>query len=238
MKKCIQSMILWILIALAVPCSAVYAYTPCVHIRVYYSSFLEPSEGDFFEITYKMEGKEDCATITLDASSIRGHVGKLDIDPGIYEIVDVSYQGENLSIEDYAVNQVFEVLEDESSYAELVLGIGKEEAQKVVNTYQYYIAKSGEHFVRTYEDRVSVDLNEIPLESDMVETKSDFISAEQTAYENIEETSQEADSVDIEHFDDNHKESDLRILKKGLPVLVFAAIGTIILFVIKRKGFV
>lgn len=238
MKKFIQSMILGIVCALIIPCSVVYAYTPCVHIRVYYSSLLTPSAGDFFEITYKMEGKEDCATITLDASAITGHVGKLDIDPGTYEIVDVSYQGENLSIEDYAVNQVFEVLKDESSYAELVLGIGKEEAQKVVNTYQYYIAKSGKHFVRTYEERVSADLDNIDLESDMIETESELISVEQTAYDNNEEMSQETDSENLEHFNDGQKESDLHILMKGLPILVFAALGTIILFIVKRKGIV
>ena len=98
MKHIIKNFILFLFVFMAsgaVFSFKAYAYDPCVHLTVFYSENITPSENDMFELTYRFRDEADTATITFDASLLYGQKGKILLEPASYEIVGAKYLGDN-----------------------------------------------------------------------------------------------------------------------------------------------
>ena len=227
-----------LLVVFILPKSNVYAYSSCVYIQVNYSDGIKATEGDLFQITYKLKDTENTATITFDASKLDKKIGKLDIDPGYYEITDILYKGSNEEIKEYAISQDFLIEDKEDAYTEIVLGIGLSEAKEVTNTYLNYLARTPGGYVRSFEVPATRLIENNNESSDsMIETnevKETDIEEDETESEDAAGDENLKEENVYEEMEEN--KDNLRILKKGIPILFLAFIGTIVLFWVKKNG--
>lgn len=211
------------------PSDVTSAYSPCVHIQVAYSSDIAPQQNDNFCIYYRNAGSAESASITFDASTLSGNIGKLDLPAGDYEITDIEYQGSNNIIykQGYAINKTFSVGETPEAYSEFILAIGYETGSGLIEQNDGdYIAIQNGYSVNRLEaaEAVSVE-GEEDTSTELTDNQTN-VSTENTA----EETNEQNKKLDTSNVYQGS------VLGRLIPLVICAIIGVSIMIYWRKQG--
>lgn len=200
-----------------------------LYIEVEYSDDIEPKTEDVFNILcYNITSGEEYE-ISFDASGFANKEYETELPNGDYNIEDVVYDGKNSDVSQagYAITGSFTIDNEEES---IQLGIGYSEGTKIINTVSDYIV------YQWGQKTAKLEKTNIAEESNNVENYGDndisLNEKDKTQKESIEQDDkEEKDSIKKAY---NTSKKDL--VSRGIPVIVLAAITSIIIYVLYKKG--
>lgn len=204
--------------------SVVYAdENTYITLNITYSSNIEPQENDVFVITYHLQGENETADITLDASKLNNKVGKLDMPEGTYTISKIKYTGNNPEIENqgYAITEYIAVTSENNYDCNIYLAIGTEAGNALLTqNSNSFGCQNGKY-------------------ADELQSVEPIVTAEATGDETTEiteeATTEEATTQEIEIIE--QKEYDQPTFwGRFIPLLIITIIGAIIIYIIHKKG--
>lgn len=214
--------------------------SPCIHMEVEYSEDIEPQKGDDFLITYCVKGNTGFAQIELDASTLVGKTGKIELDPAEYVITDVTYEGYNKEIvkQGYAITNTFSVTNKADEYDQFVLAIGETAGKKIVSLYEETLIKKGDMLVSSFDNVEGNGIVEIPSEE--IEAGSNE-TAEQMANSDTEDQDDNEGSMESKNTDSDHPNQTRAAIEKSspfkiVPLLIMGSAVAVTLFMLHKKG--
>ena len=113
-----------------------------LRIACTYSSDITPDEGDAFTISYVLTGLTDVSTLEVNASEAADGEIEVDVPYGVYNVVDITYDGNNEDIEaqGYGTDLIFQVVAGEDPDV-LQLAVGNEAGSDLESAGDGVLAK-------------------------------------------------------------------------------------------------
>ena len=232
MKKIINKSVILLACLTTIGASAVPTFAEenkeKLYIEVEYSEDIEPKAEDVFNILcYNITNGEEYE-ISFDASSFANKEYETDLPNGDYNIEDVVYDGKNSNVSQagYAITGSFTIDNEEDS---IQLGIGYSEGTKIINTVSDYIVYQwGQKTAKLEKTNIAEESNNVENydDNDASLTEKDKTKNEDAGPDD----KQEKDSIKV------YNASKKDLVFRGIPVIVLAAITSIIIYVLYKKG--
>lgn len=110
-----------------------------------YSDEISAQHGDTFTIDYVNEDTGDDGSLTVDSSEISSSFMDIEMAPGSYTIIDISYSGANNDIVDsgYGIENSFRIKEGGDDIVHIC--IGASETKSLESDYNSALIKDAEH---------------------------------------------------------------------------------------------
>lgn len=221
---------------------AEYTITSYACIRADYEDSITPSQGDRFELSYKLNGGTNIAKITVNANEINDEIGGIPLTPGQYLITGIAYRGTNSEIEKqgYAVTSGFTASVKGGSTIQLA--IGKKKAEALNTRYSDVIKAGGTTEAEEASETDSSSTEESSDSTDASESSSE--AAEDTADSDSQKSETESSSKSDEKKTDGSKVKSKTYRKSSsefarLFVLFgLVAVGIAVYLVLRRKEIV
>ena len=233
MKKLINKSVILLACLTTIGASAVPTFAEenkeKLYIEVEYSEDIEPKAEDVFNILcYNITNGEEYE-ISFDASSFANKEYETDLPNGDYNIEDVVYDGKNSNVSQagYAITGSFTIDNEEDS---IQLGIGYSEGTKIINTVSDYIVYQwGQKTAKLEKTNIAEESNNAENYDD--DNDVSLTEKNKTKKEDVrQDDKQEKDSAKA------YNASKKDLVSRGIPVIVLAAITSIIIYVLYKKG--
>lgn len=206
-------------------------------VQLNYEDSLEFKKGDYFTVTCQ-SGAGENRELEIDCDKVPDSGLELSVPEGDYQVTDITYSGGNGDVEQmgYGVTSQFSVAAGEA-YQEIRISVGKRETEKLDMMYDSVMMKqngalTGE--LADWQDTGSetgetgeteeIPETEVPEETDPAEEPAgDVVDPAET------ETDRETPEEETPKQETNN-------LIKAVPLLVLAAAGFGVIFVLHKKG--
>jgi hypothetical protein len=246
------------IMAMLVALSSIFFSTGIVHaeqqvtsyacIKADYSSGINPASGDRFEITYKRNGGQNTAKITLNADEVCSELGGIPLPPGQYLITKIAYKGQNASVEKegYAVSSSF--TSSIKGGTTIQLAIGKDACQKLVSRYGDVVASASapqpsyENDSSSDDDSSSDSQSADTSDSSSDDGDTDGIMGNSSDDSMNEPKKKEDSSRKTKKKKEPAKKSGGSVLSsvlgRGAFILILSAMGFGIIYFLYQKGYI
>ena len=206
-------------------------------VQLNYEDSLELKKGDYFTVTCQ-DSAGGSRELEIDCDQVPDSGLELSVPEGDYQVTDITYSGGNGDVEQmgYGVTSQFSVAAGEA-YQEIRISVGKQETEKLDMMYDSVMMKqngalTGE--LADWQDTGSetgetgeteeIPETEVPEETDPAEEPAgDVVDPAET------ETDRETPEEETPKQETNN-------LIKAVPLLVLAAAGFGVIFVLHKKG--
>lgn len=231
--------------------------TETLSVSSRYSEGIEAQDGDIFTISFTNNDSGETSTIEIDASDIAETYQNYDLPIGSYEVTNIIYSGSNETIidEGYGTENTFRLQEGEGDL--LRIYIGKTEVTNLKNDYSQAVIKDDEHNengerivfkdrsgkYRYVEDASGNSVIEYLDEEESWETRQYSEDNEETTEvgNTGQETTQKGSQEPVtEYYDETETEVEgiaSTLIVIG-AVVVIALVGSLIIYILHKKGFI
>lgn len=232
--------------------------TETLSVSSRYSEGIDPQDGDIFTIAFTNNDSGETSTIEIDAADIVETYRDYDLLIGSYEVTNIIYSGSNETIidEGYGTENTFRLQEGEGDL--LRIYIGETEVTSLENDYSQAVIKDEEHDKNgekiVFEDRSGkyryvedesgnsvieyLDEGEESGETRQYSEDSEEPSGDESAEQ---ETTQEgAEEPVTEYYEETETKGEgiaSTLIVIG-AVVVIALIGSLIIYILHKKGFI
>ena len=205
-----------------------------LRIACTYSSDITPDEEDTFTISYVLTGLTDVSTLEVNASEAADGEIEVDVPYGVYNVVDITYDGNNEDIEaqGYGTDLIFQVVAGEDPDV-LQLAVGNEAGSDLESAGDGVLAKIRGYIVNSFDDQPmegSADSTEEEAEEDTSETEAD-----DTSQDSRRDDEKQGETVYYDE-DGESQDSNSSPFKKAIPLLIAAGIVAIVIFIMHKTG--
>lgn len=199
-----------------------------------YSSDIKPDENDIFTISYALTGLSEVKTLKIDATSASKGEIETDVPYGIYNVLDISYEGNNEKIEaqGYGVDLIFRSVEGEDTDV-LQVAVGSEAGRKLEAEGNGILAKIRGYIVNSFDDQ--------PMEGEI--DTSENQETEEIAItdpDNNEQATNQSDEKlgETVYYDKdvNTQKNTTYSIKKIFPLIGMAGMCTVVVFILHKRG--
>lgn len=200
-----------------------------------YSSDIQPDEKDTFIISYALTGLTDVQTLEIDAASAAEGEIETDIPYGVYNVVDITYDGNNEEIEaqGYGADLIFQAVAGEEADV-LQVAVGSEAGRDLEAQGNGILAKVRGYIVNSFDDQ--------PMEGevDSTEDTGNKEDATTSGQDNNDQHSKRDDEKQGEtvYYDEegDTQDSEVSPVKKIIPLIIMAGMVAVVIFILHKKG--
>lgn len=200
-----------------------------------YSSDIQPDENDKFTISYALTGLTEVQKLEIEGAKAAAGEMSIEVPYGVYNVVDISYAGENEEIETlgYGADLIFQVVEGEEPDV-LHVAVGEEAGKQLEAEGNGILAKISGYIVNSFEDTPMEGASESVSPEQEEEATAD-ISANDGQETEKRDDEKQGDTI---YYDENGDAKDDKVspVKKIIPLTIMAGIVAVVIFILHKRG--